>query len=748
MKENSRLKERRHVVKLKIIIAKSIIVPIFLAVVMTASSVSLCSALSYDATTVGDNPEVTVVNSVEDLSRQSEKSNNNPFFTIDATEDSTPKSLATEEIDREVEDILSGPSNTSEKQNAIIEVLEESDMYVADKEHSGQIAVTSLFAYQRLRLNARYDESLNTYGATCAVFYDDYYILSYDSEEATKNAYEALKKEYGPRAVIVDIPIKLEAKYYGWGTKHMGLNKPVSTMPIIGSAKKVRVAVLDTGILKSHPIFTGDTILPGYNFACDDSNPADDEGHGTAVAGIIAESTPFDVEILPVKVLNAKGSGGLLDILMGIDYAEKNNADIINMSLGGNLEKNDFDYINYILRDVKPLLVCASGNESCDLDKADVHEFPGELSNAVCVGAITAGDKRCSFSNYGQALDFVAPGQSIYLASHRGGFTYASGTSFACPYIAAAAARVKYENDSLNNQGIVAELRSKAVDLGIAGKDREYGYGYPNFNEEEIPEIIDITPSKTSEVEVQIDGIAAEVAYTGQAITMNPQLIVEGVSLTQGIDYDVSYKNNVNVGTAYITFKGKGRYTGTVDSAFKIVARKITPSVKLSAAAYTYSGKVRKPAVTVNYGNTILKNGTDYTLKYSSGLVNVGTYHVTVTLKGNYSGSKTVSYRINKAANTLLASGRTATVYYRKVSKKSQTIGRGSLITIKNSRGKLSYTKLSGDKRISLNKQTGQITVKKGVKKGTYKIRIRVNAAGTANYKAHSKIVTTTIRVR
>lgn len=111
-------------------------------------------------------------------------------------------------------------------------------------------------------------------------------------------------------------------------------------------------------------------------------------------------------------------------------------------------------------------------------------------------------------------------------------------------------------------------------------------------------------------------------------------------------NYSVSYSNNVKAGTASVTVTFKSNYSGTIKKSFKINAAKPS-SVKLSSTSYTYNGKTKTPSVTVkNSKGKTLKNGTDYTVKYSSGRKSVGRYSVKVTFKGNYTGSKTLYYYI------------------------------------------------------------------------------------------------------
>lgn len=160
----------------------------------------------------------------------------------------------------------------------------------------------------------------------------------------------------------------------------------------------------------------------------------------------------------------------------------------------------------------------------------------------------------------------------------------------------------------------------------------------------------------------------------------------------------------------------------------------------------TYTGKALKPAVTVKLGDKALKSGTDYSVVYANNK-NAGSGKVTVTGTGDYKGSKVVTFKINKAKNTLVAKAKTATVKYKAVKKKARTIAAKKAFKVTKAKGKVSYKKAKGNKKITVAKN-GKVTVKKGLKKGTYKVQVKIKAAGNANYKAITKTVTTKIRVK
>ena len=177
--------------------------------------------------------------------------------------------------------------------------------------------------------------------------------------------------------------------------------------------------------------------------------------------------------------------------------------------------------------------------------------------------------------------------------------------------------------------------------------------------------------------------------------------------------------------------------------------------VELSKASFVYNGKVQKPSIKTVGGKT-LKEGKDYTVSWSNASSkNVGTYTATIRGKGIYAGTTKATYTITQAANPLTIKAKTATVKGSTKGKngklkKTKTLAVSKVIAFtKNGQGKMTYTKSSGNKKITINKTTGKVTVKKGLKKGTYKVKVKVKAAGNANYKATAvKTVTFKVKVK
>ena len=179
--------------------------------------------------------------------------------------------------------------------------------------------------------------------------------------------------------------------------------------------------------------------------------------------------------------------------------------------------------------------------------------------------------------------------------------------------------------------------------------------------------------------------------------------------------------------------------------------------VALSKSAFTYNGKVQKPSIKTIKGLK-LKAGTDYTATWSNASSrNTGKYTVTIKGTGRYTGTTDAVYTINKANNPITVKAKTKEVRikYKKLKNKTRKFAVSKALTVSRAQGRLSYKLVSAKKggknfrkKISVNAKTGKITVKKGLKKGTYKVKVKVRAAGNANYKASAwKTVKFKVRV-
>ena len=231
-----------------------------------------------------------------------------------------------------------------------------------------------------------------------------------------------------------------------------------------------------------------------------------------------------------------------------------------------------------------------------------------------------------------------------------------------------------------------------------------------------------------------------------------------------GTDYVVSYKNSAGkavsapkaAGTYKVTIKGKGLYTGSKSATFSVGKATQTVKVKSAKVSKTFGNAAFALGATTNGDGTLTYSSSNKKVATvsSAGKVTIkgaGSATITVYAKAgsNYKASakKTIKLTVAKAANTVKASAKTASVKLAKVKKANQVIKRANAIAVSGAKGTVTYAKASGNAKIVVNTKTGNLTVKKGLAKGTYKVKVKVKAAGTANYKAATKTVTVTIKV-
>jgi len=216
----------------------------------------------------------------------------------------------------------------------------------------------------------------------------------------------------------------------------------------------VLVAVIDTGVDYNHPDLQGQ-VVKGPDFGNNDSDPMDDQGHGTHVAGTIAAlgdngkgvvGVAYNTKILAIKVLGSDGSGDMAAIAKGILKAQEMGAKVINMSLGGEQDARTIkDAVDQVTAKGS-LVVVAAGNENTTRDT-----YPAAYPNVLSVGASDKSDRRSSFSNYGTYVDVAAPGTGI-LSTTEKDYKSHDGTSMASPHVAGVAALLLTQKADLSPQ--------------------------------------------------------------------------------------------------------------------------------------------------------------------------------------------------------------------------------------------------------------------------------------------------------
>jgi len=272
----------------------------------------------------------------------------------------------------------------------------------------------------------------------------------------------------------------------------------------VSKGKGVVVAVLDTGIayedtdeFKQVPDLKGQKFVKGYDFVNDDDHANDDHGHGTHVAGTIAQATnnkegvagvAFEATLMPVKVLDHFGRGTSADIADAIRWAADHGANVINMSLGGGgYSQVMADAVAYA-RKKGVTVVCAAGNTG----QGRV-EYPAAYPGAVAVAAVGPEGLKAPYSSWGKQLDIAAPGGDKSKGEQRGilqntispqdpsksVYAYYQGTSMATPHVAGVAALLIAAGAKTPDQ-VEKALFQGADRVGGQEWSEQYGHGILN----------------------------------------------------------------------------------------------------------------------------------------------------------------------------------------------------------------------------------------------------------------------------
>jgi subtilisin family serine protease len=274
------------------------------------------------------------------------------------------------------------------------------------------------------------------------------------------------------------------------------------------------VAVVDTGVDLSHPDLQG-RIFGGIDLVDPGTAPDDEQGHGTFMAGLIAADTgnadgvasvaPL-AKIMPVRVLNEKGTGDPSVVADGIDWAVAHGADVINLSLAqeatdGSGSENLYagSAMDKAIKRAAAsgaVVVAAAGN-GFDVGGAPATSYVATVSGVIVVGASTKSDRRAAYSNYGPGLDVLAPGGgsssnpskdpdvcqsnspivSTWWNKSTGSAAYGTGcgTSMGAAHVSGIAALLRARGYS--NGSAVRRIEATSIDLYTAGRDNQSGYG-------------------------------------------------------------------------------------------------------------------------------------------------------------------------------------------------------------------------------------------------------------------------------
>lgn len=539
---------------------------------------------------------------------------------------------------------------------------------------------------------------------------------------------------------------------------------------------EILVADIDTGVYYDHECMQNRISGLAYDFIDKDTKPEDGHGHGTEVASIITQNTPANVKVLPIKAFTDKASYTDLDLFLAVEYAIEKKADILNMSFGGYaLDAVTAKYMkDAVASDM--IIVAAYGNDGKKTDEM----YPACYKEVIGVSAVDSERNLASFSNFGSDVDLAAPGKGLHAAyiSGKSKYTTVKGTSFAAPYVAAAAALLKTYDPTYTRSEVSALLYNNSIDLGDKGWDVKYGYGLLSLKD--IPLEQDVE-KVAYHVTFRSDGgteIAEQQVKSGEKISKPQDPVKEGYHFLgwytdnqffHEYEFDSAVNSNIvlyakweahvyspaNVVQTVLptyTSSGKNSYVCSVcgkvgkttdvamltllypeitslknnDSGVMIKWKKVTGCTGYEIYRRTGSGtwkrvKTITSSNTLTYQDTSVTNAKTYTYRLKA---------INGVQKSSYSASKVIWYAAPTKITTFRKSQIGITVKWKKVTSAS-----GYVVYRKTSGGtwkKLATVK--GAKKISYTDKTA----KRG-KKYVYRIRVYKSVDGVKMYSVYSK---------
>jgi serine protease len=327
-------------------------------------------------------------------------------------------------------------------------------------------------------------------------------VITVDDAKSLEGTLKAINRDESVISVQVDQKVSLlgptmtsfvsasppTAPFVQWNYSALRLGEIHSSFTGTG----ITVAVIDSGVDRTaFELNSVGQVLDGCDWVTSSTNVCtgtgvnDENGHGTHVAGIIAAKSDGlgvtgvapGVTILPLRVLDANGSGYLSDVAAAIDYAVLQNAKVINMSLGGTA---DFSLIRQAVTRAATAgvtVVAAAGNSGPDA----VPSYPAAYPEVIAVAATTSDKIIATYSNGGSYVDVAAPGSAILSSWPTGtGYARLSGTSMAAPHVAGLAALLLQKNVLSAELSMPTAVKNQIETTAL--KDNVSGYGVTDYS--------------------------------------------------------------------------------------------------------------------------------------------------------------------------------------------------------------------------------------------------------------------------
>ncbi len=590
------------------------------------------------------------------------------------------------------------------------------------------------------------------------------------------------------------------AKSRSWGVDTMHMDSLRDWMNENHVGKTLKVAVIDTGLRVDE---VNEKIIDGYGIdksriiesdcthitssvysytALNDQSDtgwkpqkcsyADVKGHGTLVTSIIQDGTSSEVKEFCIrdsgyhyKEYNSKRYA-LIDIngmISSVLRAGLSGAKVVNMSQGiscydpssgkykaysgvgidsmADVTKATLDYYNNelgrIIDQYDLCVVAASGNDG--RDSSEYMFFPCSNPSVIQVNNLTyttEGWVLASNSNYGKNTSFAAPGTRIVggwydWEAHKACYASKSGTSLSAPHITAALANLRLYNPELDHKQAVDLLKEYCADLGTAGWDNKFGYGFPTFKK--WYKAAFISDSSVCGTQTLPMGMKVSLPDNPEKYGYSFGGWFTDEACTQGYDFNTPVKDNVILYAKWSRMQRiiRFHYNDAGDTYEDVNV--------------WYGDYVNEPAEPERFGYEFVGwyGDKELTLPFDFSMRVEDYHHV-------YAKWEKVQY-----ANPLTVTGKTVKVRYSALKKKSKVFKRSKVIKLGSPIPKITYKLYSAKKGkknfkkyFKVAKTSGKVTVRKGLKKGKYRVTVKVKSSGDEDYLPKTKKVTFRVRVK
>ncbi|TFE04045.1 S8 family serine peptidase [Jeotgalibacillus salarius] len=410
-------------------------------------------------------------------------------------------------------------------------------------------------------------------------------------------AYETLRQSEMIRHIERNIEISLDEQFVEWGP--LMIQAPALWDSEL-TGKGIKIGIIDSGIAPHNDL----KVAGGASFVDYTSSYIDDNGHGTHVAGIASaldnqsgiKGIASGAEVYALKAFDHTGTGTLASMIAALDWAIRNDLDIVNMSLGSEYDSFAARRAMQQAEAAGVLMIASSGNNGQEAGHRV--SFPAAYPETIAVGAVDRYRNYANFSSRGTAVDLVAPGTDIGSTYLNQRYVRMSGTSMAAPYVTGAAALLMEKYPLADSKWIKDQLLKATVDLGLKGRDIYYGEGLL-----QLQKLAQLTPPNQVK---DIEGPSEMEGFVGDKQQLNAIALLENGGITDLVTNGEAVWRSSNEEVAEVTgaevyFKrtGEAEITVTYQDKTHRISLRVIPLLSVEGSLNGTIGEKLMPKIIV-----------------------------------------------------------------------------------------------------------------------------------------------------